>query len=134
MKRIVIWIPGTPVPFTMPKNKKGGGRYMDPDYREWRKRAESRATEMYLKHKSEFGLPHTGPVSTHFRFCFVKPENAHVCHVLKPDLSNLIKGIEDACSKIIYADDCQIFEHTGAEKKWVNSAADEGAEISITLY
>ena len=38
-------------------------------------------------------------------------------HIQKPDLSNLVKAVEDACTGVVYQDDSQVY-YVEARKKW----------------
>jgi Holliday junction resolvase RusA-like endonuclease len=49
---------------------------------------------------------------------------------VKPDLSNYIKGIEDAMNKLVYTDDCKIVGYTECMKLYGTM----GPGIGITLY
>lgn len=71
-----------------------------------------------------------GPIHLHVTFFMpipkskikkMKPADAHY---IVPDLSNLIKWIEDLCSGIIYKDDAIIAE-ISAEKMYDNNARTE---------
>jgi Holliday junction resolvase RusA-like endonuclease len=51
------------------------------------------------------------PVHAEFKFFFTKPQSVsgkRKDHVVKPDLSKLVRSTEDALTGIIYADDAQI--------------------------
>ena len=50
-----------------------------------------------------------------------KDQLLNTAHIFKPDLSNLIKYIEDVCTGILYADDCLI-SNIIARKIYVNVA------------
>ena len=53
------------------------------------------------------------PVVAVFKFYFAKPESVSKkrnAHVVRPDLSKLIRATEDALTGIIYADDAQIVD------------------------
>lgn len=57
---------------------------------------------MFAKHE---------PVIANFKFYFSKPESVskkRTQHVVRPDLSKLIRATEDALTGIIYTDDAQI--------------------------
>ena len=55
--------------------------------------------------------PAIGPVRLECDFQFVRPKSSrNQSPVVKPDLSNLIKLVEDAMLGIAYKDDCQITE------------------------
>lgn len=49
---------------------------------------------------------------------------------VKPDLSNYIKGIEDAMNKLVYTDDSKIVGYDKCKKVYGTT----GAGINITLY
>lgn len=58
-------------------------------------------------------IPHpiiTQPLILYIDFYFKPPNNKqnHQPHHYRPDLSNLIKFVEDVCSGIIYKDDCLV--------------------------
>lgn len=55
----------------------------------------------------------------------VKREHPEV----KPDLSNYIKGVEDAMNKIVYTDDSKIIGYTECRKSY-----SENPGISVVLY
>ena len=42
-------------------------------------------------------------------------------HIQKPDLSNLVKAVEDACTGVVYKDDAQVY-YVEASKKWQGEA------------
>lgn len=62
--------------------------------------------------------PLNGPLRLRLTFFLQAPKNLdaklragkNIAHVKKPDLSNIIKGIEDALKGICYHDDSQIVE------------------------
>jgi len=59
------------------------------------------------------------PVVATFKFYFAKPESVskkRTQHVVRPDLSKLIRATEDALTGIIYQDDSQIVKYVDTEK------------------
>ena len=54
----------------------------------------------------------TGPLKMEVTFFFKRPKSAskRIHHTVKPDLSNLVKSVEDALNGIVYVDDAQIVE------------------------
>ena len=79
------------------------------------------------------------------RFVFARPKshfrsgkNQHLLatkakpqHTQKPDLGKLVRPIEDALSKIVYQDDCQIVSYGEVTKNW-NSEGESYVEILVT--
>ena len=55
------------------------------------------------------GDPLEGPIQCSFIFYFPKPKSNNTSHhTQRPDLSNIVKTIEDACNGVVWKDDCQI--------------------------
>lgn len=70
-----------------------------------------------------------GPIHVDFRFFFSVPKTSKTArnkgyHIYKPDLSNLIKFIEDVATGILYKDDCVISTFS-ATKKYCHSPRTE---------
>lgn len=73
----------------------------------------------------------TSAVTLKIIFQFKKPKNLKdmsIAHIKRPDLSNLIKSVEDGMNKIVYQDDSQINE-INATKKY-----GESDKIIIAIY
>lgn len=68
---------------------------------------------------------HHEPVTLGLRFFFQKPPSVpkkRTCHVVKPDLDKLVRGVKDALTGIIYEDDSQVVsiratKHYGAPER-----------------
>jgi Holliday junction resolvase RusA-like endonuclease len=76
------------------------------------------------------GSPTDKPVILTLKFGFIKPKtNKKKHHTQKPDLSNLIKLVEDAGNGILWVDDSQIIQ-LQCEKFW---AEFEGIEITVEV-
>lgn len=82
---------------------------------------EELLTSYFLKYKSKSLL--TCPINLSVTFYMPIPKNWSKCkrklagqgfirHTTKPDLSNLIKSVEDAGNKIIWQDDSQIIKES----------------------
>ena len=54
-----------------------------------------------------------------------------ICHVTKPDLDNLIKGLKDPLSGVIWVDDRQVIEYREPIAKRYGTAEDIGAHCRI---
>ena len=72
----------------------------------------------------------SGPLRLEATFYFQIPESRkkklreNDPHTQRPDVSNCIKSVEDACNTVIYADDCLLAEITG-RKRWSERARTE---------
>jgi Holliday junction resolvase RusA-like endonuclease len=82
----------------------------------------------FFLHKEFAGKdPVKDPLIVHAIFAFVRPkgmsEKKRPFHCVKPDLTNLMKALEDAGNGIIWQDDSQIFEmgliKTYDNKSWI---------------
>src|SRR5271157_3902956 len=63
-------------------------------------------------------------------FYFLKPQSAkkRIHHTVKPDLSKLVRAIEDSGTGILWHDDCQICRYGNVEKLY---GSPERVEISV---
>ncbi len=74
------------------------------------------------------------PVEVSFAFYFQRPQSApkkRACHVVKPDLSKLVRAAEDSLTGIIYMDDSQIVSYGRTQKHY---GAPERVELTVTEY
>jgi Holliday junction resolvase RusA-like endonuclease len=97
-------LPGEPKSLLRPRISKKGKLY---------------DTQKSLKHKLAILIKNQlcgamfleGPLRLEVIFCFAKSRrrtDSDYYHIYRPDLSNLIKLIEDVCTRLLYHDDCQI--------------------------
>jgi crossover junction endodeoxyribonuclease RusA len=73
------------------------------------------------------------PVEVAFAFYFARPPSIpkkRSCHVVKPDLSKLIRAAEDSLTGIIFNDDAQVIR-IRAEKHY---GIPERVELTVTEY
>lgn len=102
-------IPGLPVPLA--RARFGAKRV-------WDAQKEVRVMTGILLANAHGNRPlFKGPLVVHMFFYFPVPQSyskkkkqslIHELHAFKPDLSNLVKFVEDAATGILYKDDCQI--------------------------
>lgn len=146
--RITFTIPGLPVPQARSRHrvaKLGDGRALVTQYdpkesREWKAVVRQWAALA----RAEYGLGQTlleDPLELEAVFIFPPPKSTRkrilddIAHgalipkVTKPDLKNLLAGVEDAMTGILYRDDSLIFSY-GVCCKVYGSVA----ETRITLY
>lgn len=107
-------IPGIAVPQGRPRFFRRGsftGAYDPAKSRAWKEFVRLTAIAAGCK-------PLSGPLSMEVVFFLPAPKDLakklekgeNIAHIKKPDLSNLIKGLEDALNGICYTDDSQITE------------------------
>lgn len=74
------------------------------------------------------------PVEVSFAFYFMRPPSVpkkRACHVVKPDLSKLVRAAEDSLTGIIYQDDSQIVSYGRTEKHY---GMPERVELTVREY
>jgi len=101
-------IEGRPIPQARPRF--GNGRCWD----EQKQQREDYSFQFLFQHKP--AKQFTGPLKISITFFMNKSKaNKLEHHTIKPDLSNLIKFVEDSANGIIYNDDKQIIEITATK-------------------
>ena len=123
-------IPGNPIPWKRPGSN-GKRRY------DSQKDQKANFVNKFLK--KYFIQPTKNPISLGLMYHIPIPpsitgkrrlERLHSKHILKPDIDNLNKFLQDAFKGIIWHDDCQIYEYRqGPKKIWCNEK--EGATVMI---
>lgn len=100
-------------------NKKTGKPIVAPackSSKNWMKQVKLAAQCAYK------GKPTELPIHLHLRFEFVRPKrhfgtgrnkdvrknDAPICHIVKPDLTKIVRAVEDALTGVIWKDDCQV--------------------------
>jgi Holliday junction resolvase RusA-like endonuclease len=124
IKRYEYTILGTPVAQGRPRFTKAGHCY-DPN--------KSKAWKNFvaLELRRQGAVPMVGALSVSMAFLLPKPKGAKRDKpIVKPDLSNLTKAIEDAGNGILWHDDSQIVSLM-ASKEYGGVA---GVLIGITQY
>lgn len=90
--------------------------------------------------------PYLGPLKVEFVFWIRRPQchyrsgrfsdilrdDAPEHHTQAPDATKFMRSTEDACSRIIWADDSQIIRNC-SEKRWAGKADPEGCAIRIVI-
>ncbi len=107
--QITYVIPGNPVPW-----KRAG--HANGTFYDQQKHAKL-GTGIYI-HNQHQGVLYSGPLLLDITFFFPMPISLkkkwdtmrHKHNYYRPDLSNLIKYIEDVCTGLLYEDDCLITE------------------------
>ena len=111
-------VPGDPAPWRAPKTvfRKNAGHAVaisDNKMKLYQQKVQSKAQEV-MGDRS----PITGPVALTLAFYFQMPKGMQRKRIptptqlktTRPDLSNLIKSVEDAMSSVVYLDDSQVVE------------------------
>jgi len=115
-------IPGKPIPWARAGTNRG--MYFDPQYM-----AKKNLRALIKEQIPEGFKPHTGAISVYYMFYLPTPKATPkyrkekliagdiIPNISKIDTSNLIKFIEDTFNKILWEDDCLIWD-TSAKKVW----------------
>ncbi len=119
---MIIVIPMEPVAKGRPKFTKRGFTYTP---------VKTRTAEKYIR-AFVTGYPKFAPglpLAMSIDFYLTKPKSAkkRIHHTVKPDRSNLLKTVEDACNGILYHDDAQIID--GRIRKFYGTPARIELEI-----
>lgn len=121
MSPLTIVIPGDPVPYA----RTGGGKGT-PRFTPRRQRHTMEFIRLLAAQEMAGRAPLGGPVSLTLRAVFEVPKSwpkkrqaealtGGVRPTKRPDISNLVKLVEDALNQVVYADDAQIVS-VAAEK------------------
>lgn len=120
-------IPGEPIP--LQRHRHNNRKTYDPQ-------SKLKKDLQYIIKAQHGGEPlFEGALYLSIRFYLSLPKRKaknriYTNHYCKPDLSNLIKFIEDLCNKIIYDDDCLI-SHINAVKSYTHQPRTEFTVVQI---
>lgn len=136
----------TPVPY---RDKRGRLRVAVKDSCEgsavWMQYVRAKAREAWRDGPRQGGPPIAGPCVLAIAFRFLRPRShlstrqgatradvkpsAPADHVYTPDLTKLIRGVEDALSGVAWKDDCQVIGYASMTKHW--SSQWHGADVAV---
>ena len=85
----------------------------------------------------------TGPIVLECEFVFQRPPShlrkdgglrsgKPLEHTYKPDLSKLVRAVEDALTRVIYHDDSQITDYGATRKRWARPGVPVGVTITVS--
>jgi Holliday junction resolvase RusA-like endonuclease len=108
--------------------------YMPSNYKRWQNaiRAEFLAGKVRVLWNVRSDIP----VGLGLMFFLLRPASVRdraLPHV-KPDLDNLVKGVQDALKGIVYADDAQVCRYLDCAKVYVDGAREQGVEVTVWEY
>mgnify|MGYP003148547160 CR=1 FL=1 len=118
MEEIMLTFPGTPIPLSRPRFGRHGKVYTPSKCQEAKRRIAIRALAAMNKKN-----PISTAVDVEFVFYMPQPKKPKLhqrngcAHLSRPDLTNLIKLVEDALNGIVWTDDC-IIARIDAQKKY----------------
>ena len=99
-----ITLPIEPKPWIRPANSRRGGRYNPSG-------PYQRLIKIALRRIIGDVPPLACPLAVTMRFYFRAPRRPKFeQHAVRPDVSNILKNVEDACNGILWVDDALIFE------------------------
>ena len=134
---ITIEIKGKPIPQARPRFKRSGKTYNPQS-----EQAKDFATKVLAQYKDD---PIDGPIWLRVMFFMLRPKNhyksripgadrirpgAPLWHAKKPDISNLVKFVEDSLNGVLWEDDSQII-HIEASKSFANAPEDVRTIIKV---
>ena len=113
---IRFFLPGTPVAKARARSTSNGRHYTPEKTREYERRIAAKAKQAM---SSQGFAPLTEPVDLELMIWQEIPRSwpewkrqaalrADIAPTTKPDASNVLKSVEDACNGIVWMDDCQI--------------------------
>lgn len=115
MKAITIEISGDPIPQPRARITVRNGfanAYTPKDHP-----IHSYRMAIVLAWRSAVNVVFDGPLRVSMQFEFAKPKSAkRLLHTVRPDVSNCIKGVEDALNGVAWHDDSQIIEICGSKR------------------
>ena len=111
MRRWEFFLPIEPVAQARPRFSRAGRVYDHERSRRWKRDVGLLALPYAPKEPSHL------PLALFARFdCSSKRARMHDYHTGRPDLSNFLKGLEDALTGIFYQDDSQIVKFTALKR------------------
>jgi len=152
--KITFTIPGHPVAKARPRVIVKGGRtwgYTPESSEQYMALLRTLASDEMCCHTSERRIPLLeSPLKLTCKFYFRRPKGhfgtgknggklkdryINARPTGNPEISNLVKAIEDGCNGIVYRDDSQIVEYgAGSGKYYVDDKHPaEGAEVTVEL-
>lgn len=113
-----IWVPGEPAPWGMGKAVRGGFRLKPERLKAWQDKVILAWRHAHQRAKL------TGPAALSFEF---------FCQKHRTDLSNLVKGAEDALKDQAFPDDQYVYE-IAARKTPAEDGHPVGMKMSVAAY
>ena len=144
MMKIEFFAPGRCIAKGRPQFNRSSGRARTPaKTRHWEEYVGLRARQAMALTVGDQALLE-GPLGAQMTFIFRRPERVKTTHCLYaqsgrvllaaggsyPDLSNLVKAVEDGLQGIVYGDDCQICE-LSACKVYGARGEEPGVEVKV---
>jgi Holliday junction resolvase RusA-like endonuclease len=129
-------VPGLPQPCQYQQTKRGV-IYQKPATKAWQRAVGLAAAAKVREICPSFKYgQYSGPVRARATFWMPIPKSRFkdnldgMPHLQTPDTTNLFKGLEDGIKHILWADDCQVYDHHPA-KFWTMGSG--SAEVLIDL-
>lgn len=114
MKAITIEISGDPIPQPRARITVRNGfanAYTPKDHP-----IHSYRMAIVLAWRAAVNMQFDGPLRVTMHFQFARPKSSkRASHTVRPDVSNCIKGVEDALNGVAWGDDAQIVELCGSK-------------------
>lgn len=126
---VTFTVPGQPVPFAW--RQRGRARYVPP-----RQKSAMHAIGLCARRAMAGRPPLEGPLELSASFHRCRPKRkgearAPLPDTRKPDVTNLVKLLEDALTGIVFADDAQVVRISAS--KWASADAAYASKTIVTV-
>jgi Holliday junction resolvase RusA-like endonuclease len=125
---ITLTLPVVPIAKERARFTRDGRAYTPPKTRRYEREVQWHARALYR------GAPLTGELRLTARFYFARPKSSkRTAHTVKPDLSNLLKALEDSLNGITWADDCQVTQYGTSTGKYYDLTNQAQPRIELVV-
>lgn len=120
------------------KRRKDGTRRPAHRLRDWRRAISAAAAAAaqpeaiawpYVELLAEFVLPR--PRSHYTHDGIIRPRCRELLPGVRPDLSKLVRGLEDACTGYVWSDDAKVVSYAWVRKRYADATGWVGVNVQV---